>query len=313
MEILITIAEKLVGLRLDQALSASVEGLSRRRAADLAAAGEVLVNGDKKRPGYKVKNAEVITGDIQDVPALPQPEKMALSILYEDDFIVVIDKPPGQVVHPASGNMSGTLVNGLLAHDSVFLDAAWDPLRPGIVHRLDKDTSGVIVVAKTLRSLAFLQNEFKQRRVAKYYLALVQGHHIPESGDIERPIGRHPKYRKMMSVVSNGGKYARTKFKVRQRFDTGALVDVFLFTGRTHQIRVHFYHEGMPLFGETVYQFRRHRKQPTLMAPRQMLHARQISFRHPYSGRLMTFEAPIPKDFMNIIARLDVPHTPRKK
>ncbi len=303
-KVLLNITIGQTGSRLDQVLSKGVAGLSRGRAADLVGAGTILVNGEKKRPGYKVKNGEVITGEIRCVAGLPKPEKMALSIVHEDAFIIVIDKPPGQVVHPATGNMSGTLVNGLLAHDPVFSASAWDPLRPGIVHRLDKDTSGVIVVAKTVRSLEFLQKEFQQRRVKKKYLALVQGHDIPASGDIELPIGRHPKHRKMMSVVPEGGKYARTGFQVRQRFDTGALVDIFLYTGRTHQIRVHFYHQGMPLFGEKVYQFRRHRKHRNLTAPRQMLHAGQITFRHPYSGRLMTFEAPIPQDFKNMIAEL---------
>ncbi|WDP89469.1 MAG: RluA family pseudouridine synthase [Desulfobacter sp.] len=303
MKLLFTILPEQKGLRLDQVVAANSDGVSRSRAAALAAAGKIRVNDACKRPGYKVKTGDRVAGVILEEQAMPAPEKMDLNILHEDPQIMVLDKPAGQVVHPAAGHMSGTLVNGLLAHDAAFRDGEWDPLRPGIVHRLDKDTSGLILVAKNQRSLEFLQKEFKQRRVAKEYLALVQGDKIPEAGDIELPIGRHPKHRKMMAVLEAGGKYARTGFRVCQRFKGGALVAIRLYTGRTHQIRVHFYHQGMPLFGERTYQVRRRRNR-TGPALRQMLHSWRLSFRHPYSGQTMAFESPMPRDFEQTLSRL---------
>lgn len=228
---------------------------------------------------------------------------MALSILYEDAHILVIDKPAGMVVHPGPGHADSTLVNGLLAHAPVFREPGWDPERPGIVHRLDRDTSGLILIAKTLESHVFLQREFKQRRVEKTYLALVQGEDIPDAGEIEKPIGRHPKKRKLMAVAPESGKYAKTGFKVRQRFPGAALLAVRLYTGRTHQIRVHFYDHGMPLLGDQVYQMRRNRKGAGI-APRQMLHSWRLGFRHPYSGKRVCFEAPVPEDFTAIMNTL---------
>lgn len=303
MKLTFTVLKDQKGVRLDQIVASEIDGLSRSRASTLISAGHIRVNDFEKRPGYKVKPGEQITGVIREDSTEPEPENIELAVLHEDEHILVLDKPAGLVVHPTSTNMSDTLVNGLLAHDEAFRKPIWDPLRPGIVHRLDKDTSGLILVAKTLKSLEFLQLEFKQRRVSKQYLALVQGEEIPDSGEIELPIGRHPKHRKMMAVVEDGGKYARTGFKVNQRFDTGALVQVSLYTGRTHQIRVHFYHQGMPLFGDRIYQQRRRRRKGAL-APRQMLHSWRLSFRHPYSGMKMQFEAPVPLDFTQTMDRL---------
>ena len=300
---ILIISKEQARLRLDQVVSQSMEDISRSRASALISGGHVQVNDGTKRPGYKVKPGDrVKIRDVQDV-IVPEPEKMDLAILHEDAHILVVDKTAGQVVHPGPGHMSGTLVNGLLSHDSVFGNKCWEPLRPGIVHRLDKDTSGLILVAKTLRSLEFLQKEFKHRRVEKEYLALVQGENIPEAGDIELSMGRHPRNRKLMAVLENGGRYARTGFRVKQRFTGGALMEVRLFTGRTHQIRVHFYHQGMPLFGDRVYQVRRHRKGPSI-APRQMLHSWKLSFRHPYSGLRMAFCAPVPEDFAQTMKQL---------
>ncbi len=304
MDLIFIITKEQARLRLDQAVSRFREDMSRSRVAALISKGCIRVNDGTKRPGYKVKTGDrVEICDLQEV-IVPEPEGMDLSILHEDDHILVVDKRAGQVVHPAPGHYSGTLVNGLLAHDPVFGNPCWDPLRPGIVHRLDKDTSGLILVAKTLKSLEFLQKEFKQRRVDKEYLALVRGENIPESGEIDLPIGSHPKNRKLMAVLEDGGRYARTGFRVKQRFTDGALLAVRLFTGRTHQIRVHFYHQGMPLFGDRVYQVRRHRKGASI-APRQMLHSWKLSFRHPYSGLRMAFQAPVPKDFIQTMNQLN--------
>ncbi|MDD9301102.1 MAG: RluA family pseudouridine synthase [Desulfobacter sp.] len=305
MNLLFSISTSKVGLRLDQVVALSHETLSRGRASDLICQKMILVNGATKRPGYRVKKGDKVSGRIliHEPPTLPAPEKMALSILHEDDYILVVDKPPGQVVHPGPGHLTGTLVNGLLAHDSVFSNPGWDPLRPGIVHRLDMDTSGLILVAKTIKSHEFLQKEFKQRRVIKEYLALVQGKDIPDQGDILLPIGRHPKKRKLMAVVPETGKYARTGFRVKERFKEATLAAIRLYTGRTHQIRVHFYASGMPLLGDRVYQNRRHRK-GSMLAPRQMLHSWRLGFRHPFSGRKMAFEASLPEDFEQCLAVL---------
>ncbi len=305
MDLLLKISDSLAGLRLDQVVSQQISGCSRSRAAALISKGDIQVGNFVKKPGYRVKPGETITGLITDdtEASLPGPEPMDLSIIHEDDHILVVDKPTGIVVHPSPGHMSATLVNGLLAHDPCFMESHWDPVRPGIVHRLDMDTSGLLLVAKTLKSHAFLQKEFKQRRVDKHYLALSQGENIPETGIIELPIGRHPKKRKFMAVNEDTGKYAKTGFRVQKRFNDGALIDVRLYTGRTHQIRVHFYANGMPLFGDRVYQLRRHRKGSSI-APRQMLHSWQLSFRHPYSGFRLQFEAPMPEDFKQTIINL---------
>ncbi len=266
--------------------------------------GLILVDGVQRRPAYKVKKGQTVEGRLPDTqPEIIAPQPMALPVLYEDPHILVINKPAGMVVHPGPGHTAGTLVNGLLAHDPVFGLSGWDSERPGIVHRLDRDTSGLILIAKSLKSLAFLQKEFKQRRVEKQYLALAQGEAIPEAGQIEKPIGRHPKKRKLMTVLQESGKYARTDFKVRQRFPGAALVEARLYTGRTHQIRVHFYDQGMPLLGDMVYQLRRKRRQAGL-APRQMLHSWRLSFRHPYSGIRVCFEAPMPEDFAAVMEKL---------
>ncbi len=309
MQLSIKILQEQAGTRLDQMVSQSGFGISRSRAAQLISQGDILVNALSKRPGYKVKPGDLVEGDTGDLsaedalPLLPD-EHLPLSIIHEDDYILLVDKPAGLVVHPGAGNVSATLVNGLLAYCPGFSKPGWDRFRPGIVHRLDKDTSGLMVVAKTLKSHEFLQKEFKQRRVEKHYLAIVRGESIPDSGMIERPIGRHPRHRKRMAVLQETGRYAKTGFQVLERFCSGALVDVRLFTGRTHQIRVHFYDQGMPLFGDLTYQERRFRKEAFPAIPRQMLHSWTLSFRHPYSGIRCDFKAPVPQDFKTALMHL---------
>ena len=307
MHIKIEISSDQAGVRLDQAVAYSQSRMSRSRIASLIAQGLILVNHGFKRPGYKVKPKDLIEGDLpspdqQDRKPL-RPESIPLNILYEDDYILMIDKPAGLVVHPGAGNASGTLVNALIAHYPGFSEQGWDRERPGIVHRLDKDTSGLMVIAKTLKSLEFLQKEFKQRRVEKHYLALARGENIPDAGVIERPIGRHPHHRKRMAVLDENGRYAKTRFSVIERFSSGCLMDIRLYTGRTHQIRVHFYDQGMPLFGDCIYQERRFRKKDPRV-PRQMLHSWTLSFRHPYSGLRLSFEAPMPEDFKTTLLHL---------
>lgn len=305
MKIEIFISDSQVDFRLDQVVSQAIETCSRSQAVDLISKGEIQVFARKKRPGYRVKKGDKIVAYIPEPQVLegPKPEAMDLPILFEDDHLLVVDKPAGLVVHPGPGNQSKTLVNGLLDHLPHILEMGLDPKRPGIVHRLDKDTSGLIVVAKTLQSLTFLQKEFKQRRVEKTYLALVEGNQIAEVGEIVLPIGRHPVKRTLMAVNQETGKYAKTSWQVRQRLAQGCLLEVHLFTGRTHQIRVHFRAMDMPLLGDRVYQYRRNRRSQSI-APRQMLHSWQLRFRHPYSGREMQFEAGMPQDFVQTMVSL---------
>ncbi|NWH04721.1 RluA family pseudouridine synthase [Desulfobacter latus] len=307
MHIKIEISPDQAGVRLDQAVADSQTRISRSRVSSLISQGLILVNHECKRPAYKVKPKDLIEGDLpspdqQDRKPL-SPESIPLNILYEDDYILLLDKPAGLVVHPGAGNASGTLVNALIAYYPGFSEQGWDRERPGIVHRLDKDTSGLMLIAKTRKALEFLQKEFKQRRVEKHYLGLARGKNIPDAGVIERPIGRHPHHRKRMAVMDENGRYAKTRFSVIKRFSSGCLMDIRLYTGRTHQIRVHFYDQGMPLFGDCIYQERRFRKKDPRM-PRQMLHSWTLSFRHPYSGLRLSFEAPMPEDFKTTLMHL---------
>ncbi|MCK5098624.1 MAG: RluA family pseudouridine synthase, partial [Desulfobacteraceae bacterium] len=261
---------------------------------------------------YKVKLGEIITGSVEDrTKDHLKPEKIDLDIIFEDDYIIVINKPPGLVVHPGSGNRSGTLVNALLHHYPEIVNVGDDKSRAGIVHRLDKNTSGVIVVAKTKLSLEFLKKEFKQRRVKKKYFALLKGLIKGDTGKITLPIGRHPQKRIIMATKGENLRYAETIWKVKQRYKDATLVEALLKTGRTHQIRVHFYETGYPLIGEKVYQFRRLRKKKTLI-PRQMLHSVFLSFRHPYSGRAMSFSAPLPDDFKMVLDTLSSKNNDQK-
>jgi len=305
MKLLFIISRSQVNSRLDWIIAGKVAAVSRSQVAALILEGNILVSGKKKKPGYRVKTGDVISGLIPEPEygENPKPQLMDLSIIFEDDYLLVLDKPAGMVVHPGPGNFSNTLVNGLLNHIPSLQDDFWDPMRPGIVHRLDKYTSGLIVVAKTLKSLLFLQKEFKQRRVGKTYLALVRGGKIPDTGEIILPIGRHPVKRKIMAVNHETGKYAKTSWQVKQRLTDACLVAVRLYTGRTHQIRVHFYAMDMPVLGDGVYQPRSIRRKRSI-APRQMLHSRSLRFRHPFSGQKMNFKAKMPEDFVQTIAKL---------
>jgi 23S rRNA pseudouridine1911/1915/1917 synthase len=306
MKIHIEIKDKLKVSRLDTVISNFVDTCARSRAAAIISKGEILVNNIKKKPGYKLKDGDLITGVVHDIQNDNSilPENIILDIIFEDDQIIVINKQPGMVIHPAPGNYSGTLVNALLFYNPGIKKTCEDQFRPGIVHRLDKDTSGLIVVAKTKHALNFLQKEFKHRRVEKKYLALVTGDIAMDKGAIDLPIGRHPVKRKLMAINHEEGKYARTCWEVKKHFKTACLVEALLKTGRTHQIRVHFYAIDHPLIGDLVYQPRRFRKKKSI-APRQMLHSWKLSFRHPYSGEKVTFESEIPEDFIQTQALLE--------
>jgi len=288
------------GERLDVYL-AHVSGLSRARVQRLIEEGHVLVGGHPQKARHRVSPGERILLRIP--PATPlrlTPEAIPLDILHEDGDLIVLNKPPGMVVHPGAGRSTGTLVHALLAHCG-RLPGIGGVERPGIVHRLDRDTSGVLVVAKTETAHHSLSRQFKARVVQKQYLALVHGEVRQDSGRIEAPIGRREHDRKRMGIRERGGREARTVYSVLRRFPGMTLLALDLETGRTHQIRVHLAHIGHPVLGDQVYGGRRERRLAASDAPRaerQMLHAWRLRFQHPTTGTWAEFVAPIPEDFL---------------
>ncbi len=309
-EFVITVGKSDAGQRLDLLVSLKRSDCSRSFAATLIQDGRITIQNNVKKPGYRVKPGETIRGciPVYEPPSL-QPEAMHLDILFEDGHLIVIDKPAGLVVHPAPGNDTGTLVNGLL-HHCPELGGNSAERRPGIVHRLDKDTSGTMVVAKNRMALENLSRQFKERQVIKKYLALVYGNVGPETGTITLPIGRHPVDRKKMSIVSTGGRDAETRWHVKMRYTGATLLELELKTGRTHQIRVHCTSMRHPIVGDHVYTYGKRGKKmrnetrlETLLraAERQMLHARHLSFTHPVAQRTMSFTAPIPADMQRLL------------
>lgn len=298
------------GKRLDLLVASRIEDCSRSFAATLIRDGKIRVLDEEKKPGYRVRAGEEIRGHIPSPePVLFKPEPIPIHILHEDDDIIVVNKQPGLVVHPAPGHTSGTLVNGLLYH-CPNLQGIGGEVRPGIVHRLDKDTSGVLVVAKNSGAHHGLSNQFKGRTIQKKYLALVYGKMKADSGTILLPIGRHPVDRKKMSIHSKKSRNAETTWKVKERFILATLIDIDLKTGRTHQIRVHCAAINHPVMGDPVYGGRRRRipiettPGHCLSVPRQMLHARRLEFTHPSTHANLSFEAPIPSDMQEIITAL---------
>jgi len=300
------------GIRLDVFLAERLPDCSRSFAGQLIAGERVKVNGQTRKPGYRLKAGDTVSGCIP--PPKPTgflPEPIPLHILYQDPDIVVINKPPGLVVHPAPGHASGTLVNALLYH-CPDLGRIGEELRPGIVHRLDKGTSGTLVVAKNATALEHLAAQFKERSVRKDYLALVHGEMATESGTIRLPVGRHPVDRKRMSTHSRKGREAETGWRVARRLGQFTLLELRLRTGRTHQIRVHCSAISRPIVGDPVYGRRRSTQDPVyiqaLLAPvrRQMLHAWRLEINHPVTGERMRFESPLPEDMERLIAELEV-------
>jgi len=280
-------------------------GLSRARIQDLITIGAVTVNGERKKPSYQPKPGDRIKISFlpKSVP-LEVPENVEFGLLYEDNSILVINKPPGLVIHPSTGHYTGTLVQSLL-YKCRNLSSFGDPIRPGIVHRLDKDTSGVMVVAKSDEAHDFLANQFKRREVKKRYLTLVHGNVEDKKRIIDFPISRHPVKRKEMSVSLLKGRPAMTEWEVISVFSLGfSLLRISLHTGRTHQIRVHMAYMGYPVVGDIVYGYgKRWWKQKSLimkeiltLAKRQMLHAELLGFIHPDSLKYVEFEAPLPTD-----------------
>lgn len=305
------------GERLDRFLAAALPELSRSRLKHLIEAGRVTVGGATiAEPSYRVKPRQTI--ELSVPPAAeagrPEAESHALAIVYEDADLIVVDKPAGMAVHPAPGTPSGTLVNALIAHCGASLSGIGGVRRPGIVHRLDKDTSGLIVAAKHDAAHAGLARQFATRSLSRTYLALVWGTPSPPRGEIAGAIGRSPKDRKKMAVLKSGGRAALTRYRVLRQLLGGrlALLECTLATGRTHQIRVHLTHIGHPLVGDQTYGRRR---APRDLPPgaaaaldgfkRQALHAHRLSLVHPMSGERLSFEASLPKDYKELINVLE--------
>jgi len=292
------------GKRLDVVISSNISGCSRSLAASLARNGKIRVKGTEKKPGYRVSDGDEIRGHIPPPePVLFKPEPIKLDILFEDNHLIVINKEAGLVVHPAPGHYTGTLVNGLLYH-CPDLTGVGGEIRPGIVHRLDKDTSGAIVVAKNDTVHNNLSLQFKSKKIKKKYLALVYGKMESDSGTISLPIGRHPIDRKKMSTISRKGRSAETLWKVRERFQGVTFLELNLKTGRTHQIRVHCATINHPIVGDSVYCSRKAVKSLIKSAPRQMLHAWRLGFTHPITQKFMSLEAPIPQDMSKVLNEL---------
>lgn len=304
------------GGRLDKMLATCLTALSRARLKDLILAGRVTVGGRTiEDPSYRVKPGTDVTVAVPPPrPAVPRPQAIPLDLVYEDDVVIVINKPAGLTVHPGAGTPDGTLVNALLAHCGNRLSGIGGVVRPGIVHRLDKDTSGLMVVAKSdeaHRGLAaqFAAQDGADRRLSRAYRAVVSGLPHPTRGLIDAPIGRHPVDRVRMAVV-DGAKPARTRYRVAELLGppgTAALVDCRLETGRTHQIRVHMAHIGHPLIGDPLYSSVSRHKASCIdrrRFGRQALHAARLGFEHPVSGEPMVFEVPLPADMEALVATL---------
>jgi len=299
------------GIRVDVFLAAHLRNCSRSLASQLVASGQFKINGKDGKPAYRLKTGDIVAGHMPaPQPCGFQPEPIPLHILHEDAHILVINKPPGLVVHPAPGHYSGTLVNGLLYH-CPDLGGIGAELRPGIVHRLDKDTSGTLVVAKNSAALDSLAGQFKNRTVRKDYLALVHGAMTAAIGTIRLPIGRHPVDRKRMSTHSRRSREAETGWRVVRHWKGCSLIELNLKTGRTHQIRVHCAAIGRPIAGDRVYGPRTAcsgsaEVQAMLgSVRRQMLHAWRLEIVHPHTGEPMRFESPLPEDMKELIAKLE--------
>lgn len=291
------------GARLDTWLSRHLPDLSRTQVQNLIKAGHVRVDGKDVKPRHLLHGGEDVSYEIPPPETLDlKPEPIPLDIQYEDADLLVLNKQPGLVVHPAPGHTSGTLVNALLFHCR-DLSGIGRHLRPGIVHRLDRDTSGVMVVAKNDLAMHRLSEQFKQREVRKTYLALVWGHPEPPESVIETSIGRNPHHRKKMSVHAPIGRRAVTRYETLERLDQAAWLRIHIETGRTHQIRVHMAHLGHGVIGDAVYG-RAHGRVLPVTVSRQMLHAETLSFTHPRSGDELEFSAPVPADMRAAIQAL---------
>lgn len=287
-------------VRVDRFVASNAEELSRSYIQQLINDGQVLVNGAKVKNNTKLKVDDVVEVNLPEVKELEAvPQKMDLNIVYEDHDVIVINKPKNMVVHPGVGNPDGTLVNGLLYHCK-DLSGINGVLRPGIVHRIDKDTTGLLVVCKNDKAHESLSQQLKDKTAFRKYIALVHGVMPHEYGTIDAPIGRDEKDRQKMAVTAKNSREAVTHFKVLKRYSKYTLLECVLETGRTHQIRVHMQYIGFPIVGDPKYSIRK-----TLNTNGQMLHACELSFIHPTTNEKMTFEAPLPEEFKAVLDTLE--------
>lgn len=286
-------------LRIDKYISENAYDISRSYAATLCEEGKVTVNGKEITKKYQPKDGDIIEIDLPEPESLDLvPENIPLDILFEDDDVIVVNKPQGMVVHPANGNTSGTLVNALLFHCGDNLSAINGVVRPGIVHRIDKDTAGLLVVAKNNDAHNALASQLKERKASRRYYALVNGN-VKEGGTVNKPIGRHPKDRKKMAIVQ-GGREAVTHYNVLESFSGYTLLECILETGRTHQIRVHMASLGHSLVGDRAYGITKEK----IKTEGQLLFAKTIGFNHPKTGEYMEFTAELPRYFEEILNKL---------
>jgi 23S rRNA pseudouridine1911/1915/1917 synthase len=304
----LTIEHTLPSARLDTFLRGKFPAVSRGAIQRLIEQGHIQVNGRTVKPTHTPRAGEQVEVHWPEARAAEaQPEEMALNVLFEDETLLVLNKPPGLVVHPAAGHEEHTLVNALLHHCAGQLSGIGGVARPGIVHRLDKDTSGCLVVAKNDETHLALSAQFATRKVEKIYHAILCGELPRDQGEIHAAIARHPSHRKRMAVDDAAGRDARTSYHVLERLQGATLVEAVLHTGRTHQIRVHFQFLGFPLVGDATYGNRQNQHLSDLAgyaAPRQMLHAWHLTFSHPRTAKRLSFEAPLPEDFLDALAAL---------
>ncbi len=293
------------GERFDTFL-AEKSGMTRSQIRKSIKFGLATVNSRKVKPGYRLRKGDMVTLIVQEEDEeILIPEQIDLDIVWEDDHIIVVNKPPGMVVHPAAGNWNGTLLNGLARHCK-SLATVGAPIRPGVVHRLDKDTSGLIVVAKNNRAYYRLAEQFREREVNKLYVALIYGKPGKTEGEISGLIGRSSADRKKMTTRTRHGKDAVTLYRVVEELGSASLVESQILTGRTHQIRVHFASVGHPVLGDRTYgrKVSVTSRGQEITFPRQMLHAASLSFRHPETGQTIHFGAPLPDDMSEAIKAL---------
>lgn len=308
----ITVSSEDAGTRFDHLAAAHIQGCSRTHAARLIRDGMIRIDDAVKKPGYRVAAGERITGHLPP-PEQPHfsPEPIEIDVLYQDAAMIVINKPPGLVVHPAPGHTGGTLAHGLLFRFPELEQVGPSPERPGIVHRLDKDTSGILIAARTESAYRHLKSGFQNRSVEKTYLAVVYGNPRESGGSIALPIARHPVHRKRMAAGVKEGRQALTCWKVVRNFEGISLLEFDIKTGRTHQIRVHASAMKHPVVGDPVYGFRNPERAFSLPPEtarrirehvrRQLLHAWKIALIHPDTGQRVSFEAPIPADMAGLI------------
>ena len=305
--VIFTVPEADVGARLDAFLASHIEDWSRARLQRLIEDGDVLVNGRAAKASYKLRAADEIEAELTALPPTSfLPEDIPIDVVYEDNDLIVLNKPAGIVVHPGAGAKTGTLANALAFHFQ-NLSTAGGVARPGIVHRLDKDTSGLLVAAKTEQAHGNLADQFREREVFKSYVALVHGQLERDRGEIDEPIARDPRHRTRMAIV-RGGRSALSIYRARERFDRFTLVDVELKTGRTHQIRVHLAWIKHPVVGDETYGSGRDKtvadrtiRSQIGQLGRQFLHAEKLGFTHPKSGERLNFTSPLPHELKELL------------